>query len=122
MRRHRHTHAVAVAIAIATGAILVSTASARAADPAHQGIRVRSEQGSRPDPGTPDQRDRAEGRRIVASTPVKVVELRQVPGEGFDVADAAVGAAGMLGLVLVAAGGAKLVARRRREPVDLLAA
>jgi|tagenome__1003787_1003787.scaffolds.fasta_scaffold20950346_4 hypothetical protein len=120
MSRHRHTHAVAVAIA--TGAILASTASARAADPAPAGAGVRSQQGSRPDLRTPDQRDRAEGRRIVASTPVKVVELRQVPAEGFDVADAAVGAAGMLGVVLLAAGGAKLVARRRREPADLLPA
>jgi hypothetical protein len=102
--------------------MLASTATARAADPAHDGTGVRSEQGSRPDPRTPDQRDRAEGRRIVASTPVKVVELRQVPSGGFDVADAAIGAAGMLGVVLLVAGGARLVARRRREPTDLLAA
>jgi hypothetical protein len=119
MSRHRHT---AVAVAVAIGAILASTASVRAGDPAHHGPGVRSEQGSRPDPRTPDQRDRAEGRRIVASTPVKVVELRQVPSGGFDVADAAIGAAGMLGVVLLAAGGGKLVARRRREPADPLPA
>src|SRR4051812_10833766 len=119
MSRHRHTHAVPVAVA--PGAILASTAGARPADAQH-GTRVRSAQGSRPDPRTPDQRDRAEGRRIVASTPVKVVELRQVPAEGFDVADAAVGAAGMLGVVLLAPSGAKLVAHPRREPADLLPA
>ena len=119
MSRHRISRALAAAVA--AGAVLALAATAGAAVPARADTGARA--GERQDPRTtPDQRDRAEGRRIVASTPVKVVELRQVPTAGFDVADAAIGAGGMLGVVLLAAGGAKLVVRRRREPGDLVTA
>jgi len=118
MSRHQITRAVAVAVA--AGAVLAPVATAGAAGPARADSAATEQ---RQDLfTTPDQRDRAEGRRIVASTPVKVVVLRQVPRHGFDETDAGIGAAAMLGVVLLGAGGVRLLARRRREPTDLLAA
>ena len=115
-----------LAATMAAGAVGVPAgATARPADrpsPDVQDLAARVQAAQAPDLRSPDARDFAEHRRIVASTPVKVTEFRYVTRTGFDAGDAAIGAAGMLGVVLIGAGGRMIVVRRRREPVDLLPA
>jgi hypothetical protein len=61
---------------------------------------------------SPDARD-AGRPPVQVATPV--VEIRQVPGSGFDWGDAGIGAAGMLALFSIAAGVALTVGGRRRR-------
>jgi hypothetical protein len=61
---------------------------------------------------SPDARDA--GRTPVES-PAPVVEIREVPGNGFDWGDAGIGAAGTLALFSIAAGLALMVGGRRRR-------
>ena len=61
---------------------------------------------------SPDARDAG---RTPLEVPTPVVEIREVPGSGFDWGDAGIGAAGMLALFSIAAGLALMVGGRRRR-------
>ena len=61
---------------------------------------------------SPDARDAG---RTPVEVPTPVVEIREVPGSGFDWGDAGIGAAGMLALFSIAAGLALMVGARRRR-------
>ena len=50
-----------------------------------------------------------------APTPDTVVEIREVPGNGFDWGDAGIGAAGLLALLSIAGGLTLMVTTRRRR-------
>ena len=65
---------------------------------------------------SPDARDAG---RPPAQVPTPVVEIRQVPGSGFDWGDAGIGAAGLLALLSIAGGLALLVGSRRRRGVGM---
>jgi len=115
----------ALAATIVAGAIAAPAAPAQSTDlhsPDAQDLATRAERTQHQDLRSPDTRDFAEHRRIVASIPVRVTEYRYVSRSGFDAADAAVGAAGMLGVILLGTGGTALVVRRRREPSDMVPA
>jgi hypothetical protein len=62
---------------------------------------------------SPDARDAG---RPPVEVPTPVVEIREVPGSGFDWGDAGIGAAGLLALLSIT-GGVTLMAlgRRRRR-------
>ncbi len=61
---------------------------------------------------SPDARDAG---RTPVEVPTPVVEIREVPGSGFDWGDAGIGAAGMLALFSIAAGLALMAGGRRRR-------
>jgi hypothetical protein len=61
---------------------------------------------------SPDARDAG---RPPVEVPTSIVEIREVPGSGFDWGDAGIGAAGMLALFSIAAGLALMVGVRRRR-------
>ena len=65
---------------------------------------------------SPDARDAG---RPPAQVPTPIVEIRQVPGSGFDWGDAGIGAAGLLALLSIAGGLALLVGSRRRRGVGM---
>jgi hypothetical protein len=66
---------------------------------------------------SPDARDAG---RPPVQVPTPIVEIREVPGSGFDWGDAGIGAAGMLALFSIAAGLALMAAgRKRRRGVQL---
>jgi hypothetical protein len=65
---------------------------------------------------SPDARDVG---RTPVEVPTPVVEIREVPGSGFDWGDAGIGAAGMLALFSIAAGLALMVSGRRRRRVGM---
>ena len=74
--------------------------------------------GPRQDLRSPDARDLAAGRGTFSAPEVMVVKVSEPsspPSGGLDWADAGIGAGGMLGLVLVGAGGALLIARRTHD-------
>jgi hypothetical protein len=118
------------AVTMAAAAIGVPGAGARSADlrsPDARDLAGRVQVQANQDLRTPDAHDFAAHRRIVASTPVRITAVQYVSRTGFRTADAAIGAAGMLALILVGAGGAMSLMRwrrmrRRREAVDLLPA
>jgi hypothetical protein len=60
---------------------------------------------------SPDARDAG---RPPIQVPTPVVEIREVPGSGFDWGDAGIGAAGLLALLSIAGGVTLMVLRRRR--------
>jgi hypothetical protein len=63
---------------------------------------------------SPDARD--VGREpVTVQIPEPVVEIREVPGSGFDWGDAGIGAAGMLALFSIAGGVALLTGGRKRR-------
>jgi hypothetical protein len=66
----------------------------------------------RQDARSPDTKDVADGRSMVASTPFEVVKVRQA-ASGFHWGDAAIGAAGGAGIILLGVGGMATVGRRR---------
>jgi hypothetical protein len=70
------------------------------------------------DPGvdlrSPDARDAGREPQTVP-TPEPIVQVRDVPESGFDWGDAGIGAAGMLGLLGIAAGSLLLLSRRRLQ-------
>jgi hypothetical protein len=61
---------------------------------------------------SPDARDAG---RTPVEVPTPIVEIREVPGSGFDWGDAGIGAAGMLALFSIAAGLALMAGPRRRR-------
>ena len=64
---------------------------------------------------SPDARDAG---RPPVQVPTPLVEIREVPGNGFDWGDAGIGAAGLLALLSIA-GGVTLLAVGRRRRRDL---
>ena len=117
--RAGRTLVTAVAAAIATTAVAVPSAFAQPADPVHTAAsdRALAAQGSPAgdDLRTPDAIEAGQSERIAAAPrPVKVVEAAQPSADGFDWGDAAVGAGGALGAVLLCAGGAMGLMRRQR--------
>ena len=80
----------------------------------------------RQDLRSPDARDHTAGRGTFNAPDVTVVKMSEPAptAGGFDWADAGIGAGGILGLVLVGAGGALVISRRthdrsahRRRPI-----
>jgi hypothetical protein len=65
---------------------------------------------------SPDARDAG---RAPVQVPQPVVEIREAPGNGFDWADAGIGAAGMFALFSIAAGVALTLGGRRRRGVGM---
>ena len=61
---------------------------------------------------SPDARDAG---RPPVQVPTPVVEIREVPGNGFDWGDAGIGAAGILALLSIAGGLTLMVTGRRRR-------
>jgi hypothetical protein len=61
---------------------------------------------------SPDARDAG---RPEAPTPDTLVEIREVPGNGFDWGDAGIGAAGILALLSIAGGLTLMITTRRRR-------
>ncbi|HET8949430.1 MAG TPA: hypothetical protein VFN44_02935 [Solirubrobacteraceae bacterium] len=121
MHPHRITRSAALGLTLA--ALAASTASAVPADLRSPDARdaARTAEavtgGPRQDLRSPDARDLAAGRGTFSApevTVVKVSEPSPVAG-GLDWADAGIGAGGMLGLVLVGAGGALLITRRTHD-------
>ena len=64
--------------------------------------------------GSPDAADAARDLPPV-QIPAPVVQVRDLPSDGFDWGDAGIGAAGMLGLFSIAAGSALLLTTRKRR-------
>jgi hypothetical protein len=114
---HTTSHHVsrAVATALAVSAVLAPAAMAQQdlRSPDARDAAERAEHGQ--DLRMPDTRDFAEGRGLDHAP---VVEFVDVPhADGFDWTDAALGAAGAIGIMLVGAGGAMTTARVRRRPL-----
>jgi hypothetical protein len=61
---------------------------------------------------SPDARDAG---RTPVEVPTPIVEIREVPGSGFDWGDAGIGAAGILAMLSIAAGLTLMVTGRRRR-------
>jgi hypothetical protein len=84
-------------------------------DPASAKARTHGYQDLR----SPDARDAG---RPPVQVPTPLVEIREVPGNGFDWGDAGIGAAGLLALLSIAGGVTLLaVGRRRRRDVGATA-
>jgi hypothetical protein len=113
-RRRRFTHVLAIAVAVLLAAAVAAPAQ-QAANP-----RVRQ------DLRSPDARDIAEGRPSPAEivTLIRLVPDRRVAASepsGFDLRDAAVGAAAATGLILLVAGTVMTLRRRYRDrPYDIV--
>ncbi len=77
-------------------------------DPASAKARTQGYQDLR----SPDARDAG---RPPVQVPTPLVEIREVPGSGFDWGDAGIGAAGIVALFGIAAGVALMAGTRRRR-------
>jgi hypothetical protein len=117
-RTHRKTLATGVATALVLGAMAAPAALAEPIDlrtpDARDAADVAAAQRAA-DLRSPDARDAAEGRQIVASTPVTITKVRSAEPSGFDWGDAAIGAGGAVGVVLVGVGGTLALVRRRHR-------
>jgi hypothetical protein len=114
----------APAAAVAQGQDLRSPdtrdAAAAAQEQSYQDLRspdardaaTASTQSAYQDLRSPDARDAG---RPPVEVPTHVVEIREVPGSGFDWGDAGIGAAGLLALLSIAGGVTLLVVGRRRR-------
>ena len=110
---HHLTRSVVAALAI--GAALAPAAAAqqdlRSPDTRDAAERAQHVQDLR----MPDTQDSAAGRGLETAPVVEFVDAPSA--DGFDWTDAAVGAAGALGVLLVGTGGAMTTARMRRRLV-----
>ncbi len=66
---------------------------------------------------SPDTQDSSAGRGLDKAPVVEFVDVPRQAADGFEVTDAALGAAAGIGIVLVAVGGALTTVRIRRRPV-----
>jgi hypothetical protein len=109
----------AVGTGIVTTLALAAVASPAAiAQPMDHGVTdVRS--AAIQDHRTPDAQDFAQGRQIVASTPIRVAAPERNTASSFDVGDAAIGAGGALTVVVVTLGATAVVVRRRQSAGDV---
>jgi hypothetical protein len=115
MHTTSHHTARTVATALAVSALLAPAASAQQ-DLRSPDTRDAAERaGHVQDLRMPDTQDFAAGRGLERSP---VVEFVDVPhADGFDWTDAALGAAGSIGIVLAGAGAAITTVRIRRRPL-----
>jgi hypothetical protein len=100
---------------------------AASADSGYQDLRspdardaARLAEGPAQDLRSPDARDAAEGRGSFNSPEVTVVKIPESSpgtssGSGLDLGDAGIGAAGLLGLILIGLGGTLAVMHRRQR-------
>ena len=112
LQPHTRTVITSLAIATAIGAAApahADTTDLRSPDARDAGLSVQRGSGVVPGPDlrTPDARDAG---LTASSTP----GASRVDADGFDLGDAAVGAAGTLGVIAIATGGAFTISRRRR--------
>jgi hypothetical protein len=110
----RRTQLITTAAIVAAGAV-PATAAAQGQDlrsPDARDAAAAAEEQAYQDLRSPDTRDAG---RTPVEVPTPVVEIREVPGSGFDWGDAGIGAAGMLALFSIAAGLALMVGARRRR-------
>jgi hypothetical protein len=114
---HTTSHHIArtVAATLAIGAVLAPAAAAqqdlRSPDTRDAAERAQRTQDLR----MPDTQDSATGRGLENAPVVEFVDVPEA--DGFDVSDAALGAATGVGLLLIAAGGAAATVKVRRRPV-----
>jgi hypothetical protein len=109
-----HKAASSLSAVLAVGALAAPSALARPADmiiPNTGGVSQHTT--GTVDLRSPDTRDAAQGRQIVASTPVALPGIRHSSATGFDWGDAAIGAGGAMGAVLLCLGGTVALTRRR---------
>ena len=107
------TRGVAIAIALSVALAPAAGAQQDLRMPDTRDAAKQAEQ--RQDLRNPDTRDRAEGRGPETAPIVEFVEVREP--SGFDWADAGLGAAAGVGLVMIGAGTAMTAARLRRRSV-----
>jgi hypothetical protein len=109
--------ATGLATVLAAGALAAPSAIARPADlgvpHTHGSISAAQPASGADDLRSPDARDAAQGRQVVASTPVEVVRTKHSTPTGFDWGDAAIGAGGAMAAVLACLGGTMALTRRR---------
>jgi hypothetical protein len=110
---HHITRGIAVAIALSVALAPAAAAQQDLRMPDTRDAAAKAEQ--RQDLRLPDTRDYAEGRGTDTAPIVEFVEVREP--SGFDWADAGLGAAAGVGLVLIGAGTAMTTARLRRRSV-----
>ena len=123
MHSHRRSRRSCPALAVAAALLVAAPAAA----PAQQVNRpLAANLPVRQDLRSPDARDSAEGRPSPAEivTLVRLVPGRRVPAaeaKGFDLRDAAVGAAAATGLILLVAGTILTLRRRgNRQPFSFV--
>ena len=95
--------------------------AATAARPADNGTSPTGQQLAAQDMRSPDARDAADGRGTFSAPEMMVVKVREpapapvatTTSSGIDWGDASLGAGGLLGLTLLAAGGSFVLVRRR---------
>jgi hypothetical protein len=125
--RTARTAALALAIAALSAPSAIAQADAPSPDPVGAGQELQDKRSpdaidaastaetTPQDKRSPDARDAAEGRGASTSPEVVVVKLTDpAPADGFDWADAAVGAGALLGLLLLGLGGALVLMHHRR--------
>lgn len=107
----RLTRSTAVGLALAAVAAPTALADPYAAD-----MHASAEATQSQDLRSPDARDAVDGRGTHTAPNVMIVKVPEPapPDGGIDWADAGIGAGGLLGLVLVAAGGSLAVVHRRQ--------
>jgi hypothetical protein len=114
-----HHIARTVAATIAIGAVLAPAAAAqqdlRSPDTRDAAERAAKVQDLR----MPDTQDSAAGRGLEHARVVEFVDVPRPVADGFDATDAALGAAGAIGIVLLGAGGALTTVRLRRRPIGV---
>lgn len=115
IRSHKAT-ASGLATALAIGALAAPSAFAQPADVSGPNAGATQHASGTDDRRSPDTQDAAQGRRIVASTPVEIVRVKHSSATGFDWGDAAIGAGGTMGAVILCLGGTVALTRRRRVP------
>jgi hypothetical protein len=115
----RRTQLIITTAALVAACAAPSTAPAQGQDlrsPDTRDAAAAAQEQSYQDLRSPDARDAG---RTPVQVPTPVVEIREVPGSGFDWGDAGIGAAGMLALFSIAAGVALTVGARRRRGVGM---
>ncbi|HEY1276953.1 MAG TPA: hypothetical protein VGF25_18755 [Thermoleophilaceae bacterium] len=121
MNRTRITRSAALGLALT--ALAAPTAVAQQQDlrsPDARDAAAAAEAQQRQDLRSPDTRDAAQGRGTFSAPEVTVVKMPESSpqGGGLDWGDAGIGAAGMLGLVLLAIGGTLAIVHRRGGAVQ----
>jgi len=120
--RHSQHNKTALAVTLALGAISAPAASAHGGqagwvvrpNPDQQAAQLARAAATRPAQNTWVVRPNPD-EQYQLPAPTTIVRVTD-PHGGFDWADAGIGAAGTLGLILAATGGTLLLARRRNDP------
>jgi hypothetical protein len=118
-----HTLSRSAAAAIAVAALTAPAAHAQGQLTPDARDAATGWHGGRPyqNPGSPDAQDAARGVGTYSAPEVTILKVpqpaAQPSGGGIDWADVGIGAGGVLGVVLLAGGGAALMAHRREMAV-----